>query len=466
MAGARAHTPGPAPADPAAERSSGSSARARSFTPPPVARGGLEALVFRIAEVSGQVVMVLVTARFLEPAGRGLYALASLTATLCSLPLGSVWTANAIEVAKRRTPLQELLGASMAIALVGGAATALAGFGVAALVGERWWVVAFPAATAPMILLARYGEGLFQALGHVRAVNLITVGRVLLPLALITPALVAGAGARTAIGIWTLWLVLLPVFVVLPLRRLTGRERLPRERGLYRRLVATGAKLSVANTALTVGPRVALIALAAFAAGAAVGVYSVALAAADVIYLTTYSLGLSVFHGIASRDREPSIELTARSIRHALLLALGAGAVLIPTVAIALPTLIGPGYHDVTALLAILMPGVLGASVFWALHTFLAVQLAQPAIVTRIALVGLAVNAGLCLALVPPLGLWGAALATTTANALLAAMALRSFRAVAAVPARDLVPGRRELADYAALARPALVRLGMGRARP
>jgi len=423
------------------------------FRPPSVARGGVEAVAFRVVEVVAQAAVLVVTARLMEPAGRGLYALASLTALLCALPLGSVWSASAIEVARRRTPLPELLGASVAIALVGGIATALAAFAVAWSLGDRWWVVAFPAATAPFILFARYGEGLYQSIGHVRAVNVIILGRVLLPLLLVTPPLLMGAGVRTSIEIWTLWLVVLPAFMYLPLRRMLGGRRRPAERGLYRRLVTTGGKLSVANTALVMSPRIALIALAAFSGEVAVGVYSVAVAVGDVLYLTTNSLASSTFRGIAGRELGASTALAARSIRHALLLALVSGVVLVPAVAVTLPLVVGDGYGDVPGVLAILVPGILGLSSFWVLHTFFAVQLGRPAIVTRIALLTLALNAVLCLALVPPFGLWGAAIATTLANILSAALSFRQFRAVSGIPLRALCPGPAEVRDYVELAR-------------
>jgi O-antigen/teichoic acid export membrane protein len=390
--------------------------------------------------VAAQAAVLIVTARLMEPAGRGLYALASLTALLCALPLGSVWSASAMEVAKRRTPLPELLGASVVIALVGGIATALLACAVAPLLGDRWWVVVFPAATAPLILFARYGEGLYQSIGHVRAVNVIILARVVLPLLLVTPPLLAGAGVRTSIEIWTLWLVVLPILMYFPLRRIVGGQRLPTEHGLYRRLVLTGVKLSVANTALVMSPRIALIALAAFSGEAAVGIYSVAVAVGDVLYLTTNSLASSTFQGIAGRDLRASTELAARSIRHALVLALGSGVVLVPAVAVTLPWVVGEGYEDVPAVLAILVPGILGLSSFWVLHTFFAVQLGRPAIVTRIALVTLAVNTILCVGLVPPLGLWGAAMATTVANVLAASLSFRKFRAISGVRMRALRP--------------------------
>lgn len=423
------------------------------YEPPSVARGGAEALLFRIAEAVLQAALLILTARLMEPAGRGLYALASLTAMLCSLPLGPVWSAGAIEVARRRTPLPELFGGLSVIAAIGGTLTALCGCAVAALLGDRWWVVAFPAATAPFILFARYGEGLYQAVGHVRAVNWITIGRVLLPLAFITPSLIAGADARSAIEIWTLWLVALPVLIYFPLRRVVGGRRLPAERGLYRRLVVTGGTLSVANFALIMGPRIALIALAIFADDAAVGVFSVAVAAGDLLYLTTNSLVSSGFRGIASRPRAESIDLATRSIRHALVLALAVGIVLVPAVRILLPIVVGGGYEQVPGLLAILLPGILGLSGFWVLHTFFTVQVGRPRLVSRIAVAAMAANALLCVVLVPLLGSWGAALATTGANLLLAGLSFHWFHRIAGVRLRELRPGRAELRDYVTLLR-------------
>jgi O-antigen/teichoic acid export membrane protein len=114
---------------------------------------------------------------------------------------------------------------------------------------------------------------------------------------------------------------------------------------------------------------------------------------------------------------------------------------------------VGEGFEDVPLVLLILVPGVLGLSSFWVLHTFFTVQLGLPMIVTRIAVVTLVVNTVLCLILVPPLGLWGAAIATTSANLIAATLSLHRFRAASGLPLRALVPGGAELRDYAALAR-------------
>lgn len=196
----------------------------------------------------------------MEPSGRGLYALASLAATACALVLGSVWTANAIELAKGRTGPQELRGASLVIAAVGGGLIAAAAIAFSLTLGDRWWVVAFPAATTPFLLLSRYQQGLLQSLGRVHAVNMIMLSRVLTPLLFITPALLAGMSDRGAIGIWTLSLVLIPVLPLVTLHRVLGPVRIPRDRALYTFVsvqaerpgtVAVIAMLSIALTVIT-----------------------------------------------------------------------------------------------------------------------------------------------------------------------------------------------------------------------
>ena len=93
-------------------------AQVADFEPPSIAAGGVSAFIFRIVELFSLTLLVILTGRLMEPAGRGLYALASLTTTLLLLPLGPVWVSNVVEMARRRVPLRELLGGSMVIAAV------------------------------------------------------------------------------------------------------------------------------------------------------------------------------------------------------------------------------------------------------------------------------------------------------------------------------------------------------------
>ena len=182
-----------------------------TFKPPSIAAGGLEALLFKAAELISQVLLVVLTGRLMGPSGRGLYALASLSVGLCQVPFGSVWIANAVELSRRRATPRELFGVSVVVAAGGGLLTCLVALAISPLLGDRWWVLALPSLITPFVLLRAYQEGIWQALGNVRAVNVLRLGRASLPFLFILPPLLADASTRMTIVIWELAFVVLAV---------------------------------------------------------------------------------------------------------------------------------------------------------------------------------------------------------------------------------------------------------------
>jgi O-antigen/teichoic acid export membrane protein len=424
-----------------------------------VAKGGAQMFAYRAVELAAQALMIIITARLLEPEGRGLYALAALTAMLCVIPIGAVWMANAFEIARGRATPREILGASVALSVVGGAATALVAFAIAPFLGDRWWVVVFPAATTPFLLLGRYGDGLFQTLGRIHAVGLITLARVVIPLVFITVPLLAGASDRTAIGIWAVSMIVVTAFIYFPLRRVTGGQEVPRDRALYARLVRFGTKLSPATAGQVGASRAGLVVLAAMVSATAVGVYSVAVAVGEVLYLTSQALGVSAFRRIGTDSRESSIRLSARSMRHAVLLAVVGGVVMVPASLLLLPAIVGAGYEDVPLLLALLVPGIIAQAGSLTLTTFFTVQVGQPWIVTRATLWMAALSIVVSVPAIAALGIWGAAIGASVGNIVGAVLIVHAFHRESGLPLGTLRPGVGELTDYRQLTRMLLRRV-------
>jgi O-antigen/teichoic acid export membrane protein len=418
------------------------------FTPPSIAAGGVEALIFRIVELISSTLLVIVTGRLMEPAGRGLYALAALTVMVLVLPFGPVWYGNVVELNRRRVPLRELFGGSIVIAAVGGTCTGLVALAVAAFLGDKGWVVALPAAVTPFVLLAAYLEGFFTGIGHVRAVNLFRLARSIVPLLFIAPPLLAGASPRTAIAIWTLSFIALPMIIFFPLRRLAGPPRLPRDRGLYRRVITYGGKIAGLNAVDTLHDRVGLMVLAVVATDAAVGVFSIAIAGRQILLVATQALALSTFRRIGTESSQGSAALTARTARHAILLTGAGGLALAPVAFPAVPWVLGPGYEDVPLLLVLLMPSAVSLAAMYPLYTYFQVQAAKPVTLLKVAAITLASNLAFTLALAPRWGVWGVAVATLLAAVVQLGVALRAFRAEAGSPPRAVLPGRAEVADY------------------
>ena len=332
---------------------------AERFTPPSVASGGLEALLGRGGVLLSQMLMIILTGRFMGPSGRGVYALASLSIGLCQVPFGSVWVANAVELARRRATARELSGVSVVVALVAGVLTSAVACAISTLLGDRWWVLALPSLVTPFVLLRAYQEGLFQALGHVRAVNFLRVGRSFLAVLFIAPPILAGASTRTTIVVWELSFVVLAVTAFFRLRAFVGAPVFPRDHGVYHRVTRYGLTISGFRIVEVLNERNGLLFLAAFATDATVGVFSIAVAATEVLLLSTDALQLSTFKRIGSDSREASAALSVRTTRHCILLAAAGAIVVIPIAYFAIPWVLGSGYDEVPLLLVLLLPNVL-----------------------------------------------------------------------------------------------------------
>jgi O-antigen/teichoic acid export membrane protein len=427
--------------------------------PRSIAAGALESLIFRGTAAVALALTVIITSRVMEPAGRGLYALATVAAGVCGMVFGPIWIANAVELSRRRLTTSELLGGSVVIAAVGGSATALVALACAPLAGDRWWLIALPAAVTPFMLLTRYQEGLFTAVGYVRAVNVMTIARAVLPLLFIGVPLLAGASDRTAIGCWVLWWVALAVGMYLPARSTFGRPSWPGERGYYTRVTAYGAKMSGINAVTTLHDRVGLVVLALFASEAAVGVLSVAIAGRELVLLAAQSLALSAFHDIGVGARKDPSALTMRAVRHIVLLAtVGSMAVVLASLVLVTPVL-GPGYEDVPHLIALLAPSTVALGGLYLIFQFFEVRVATAAVTFKIAALALASNVILSTALAPAWGAAGVAVGTSAAYVVAGAVAFRYFQGATGAGARELVPGRQEIWDYVALVGPYARRL-------
>jgi O-antigen/teichoic acid export membrane protein len=202
-----------------------------------------------------------------------------------------------------------------------------------------------------------------------------------------------------------------------------------------------------------------LIALALFTTDAVVGVFSIAIAATEVLVLATDALALSTFKRISFESREESAALSVRTMRHCVILAAAASVLVIPAVYIAIPFVLGDGYGDVPSLLLVLTPNVLCLAAVRPLYSFFQVQTQKPSRMYWVVGAALATNTVLNIALVPVWHAHGAALAASVSGLIGVTVAFRAFSAEAKVRLRDLRPGREDFMAYVDLAQSLLARV-------
>jgi O-antigen/teichoic acid export membrane protein len=326
--------------------------------------------------------------------------------------------------------------------------------------GGRTWVlvaalvpITFLDWTSSNQLLGMLRFGLYNGLKFVAGVFYTVAVLVLLD---VFHAGVAGGLIATAIG--SIVTIVVSVGPIL-------RRKLPRiNRQLLRGMLRYGSRVQIGVIFQMVNYRFDVVIMQFYRPLRQVGYYVVAQTIAElVITLATafQSSLLPLVSHFEGQDRQR--EVTTASIRHHGILAL-AGVLFNAGLGTAVILLAyGAKFHPAVAPMIVLLPGI------WFLGLGLVIQSdlggrGRPGLSSALAGMAAAVTAILDVALIPPLGVMGGAIASVIAYTTFGVASLIALRRVSGIPARELVvPKREDLALYARFARRGLERLGLRR---
>jgi O-antigen/teichoic acid export membrane protein len=238
---------------------------------------------------------------------------------------------------------------------------------------------------------------------------------------------------------------------------------LSRARRELRAAAGFGIKANLNNALQQLNYRADLFLLNAVAASATVGHYAVALTVTTFALLTPRALSSVVLPRVSALDatagRDEQERMIVKSVRHAVLLVLGASALLAVGLLL-VPAVYGPGFEPAIEYGYILLPGVALFGV-GAVLAAIVVGKGHPRYSLYNALIVTPPTLALYALLVPSWKGTGAALASTISYAASAVLWYVFFRRATGLRRlRTLMPGRAELADYRALASRARARLG------
>ncbi len=429
-----------------------------SLAPGQIGRRGARSLLFRILTAASDFLVVFVTARGFGAEGRGLYALAAMTALIIVTLTGGTATALSADLARERASVGQLRAASVALAGL-----------VAATIGTLvvLWVaitlaaglpdapaILIGAAAAPVIFLTELQIALYQAQGDPRRMHYVQFAKSFVAvIALAVVAVLAPGRTYLALVAWALCQLIVPAITLFLQNRdtpLVWRGMSP----LLRRLLRSGAPVSLANGIILFNYRVDLIVVAALLPLSDFGRYSVAIATGETLWLISRALVTGTYAPVASSDLPESARITARVVRHTWLPMLGAGLLLTIVMRELAGPVLGSAFADTWIYLAVLLPGIVAFGVTEILRVFFLVRLEQSRQVLIMAGAGTLANLVLALALVPSLKLSGAALSTTLSYVAGAAFMFVYFaRVTGSGDPRAYAPGRREMRDYLVVAR-------------
>jgi len=360
--------------------------------------------------------------------------------TIVSRLLGQLGVAVSNRLRTEGDETRGLVHRALALGMGGGLVAvpliAAAGAGIGGIGLDVALVAAF--ALVPNVVWQSV-SGVLLGQARVRLWNYVQLGSPVLTLAgMLVLVVWLDFGVLGAVTAWLVANLVTAAFALGAARDLWLPVAVPRLDGVARSLAVLAAGMGAVQVINLLSYRIELFILDRHAGLAEIGIYSVAMQAAEAMWLLSAAVANAVT-APAIHDEEPA---AARLVRRAGLRALGltAGvAALVGLVApFVLPVVLGDAFEDAVRPLLLLLPGVVLYAPVSVLVVYLSVRHGRPRLSVIVSLVGMAVTLGLALVLIPRHGLAGAAVASTLGYAAGGGLAWLFFARVARTAGRTV----------------------------
>lgn len=363
---------------------------------------------------------VIVT-RVLGPSGRAEYALPlAFTGTvLVAVHLSIELSAQRL-LGRREATLKEMAGFLSAATIVMSAVAVPLAIAIGMAVRDRLLSGATPESvvlaslTIPFSLAGQMAAALLFRIGALRAYGVIAAASGALQLALVISfSVVSHIKPETALLITLIVVAATAVTLCVALARHTGHGALlPRtSRRLARAALAAGLSLHASSIALFLNLQIDLLLVSALTDSHQSGIYSLSATLATLLFVATTTIGLSALQTQTDADEseaaEYTVDFTRQTFGLSIVFAAVAAAGAYPFILVAY----GSKWLPSVAPFAALTVASVGIGVEGPARNLL-IRIGRPATISKAAIAALAVNVALNLALIPSIGIMGAAIAS------------------------------------------------------
>jgi O-antigen/teichoic acid export membrane protein len=408
---------------------------------------GVYTFVMRILGAGCAAGIGILTARLLGPAGKGLYALPGVEAGLVVSAFSGLGSALSYFLLNR-SPSRAILVPAFWTAGLFLLAGAIAIVPIALFSGQHWALL--PAlASLPASAAVSLASGYAVGIKRVRYSTSVNVAVTLVTLALMAAGLFLVARSYVvAIAVWILANTLVGIIavaaVVVHARTLKGNE--PVGTGEFARF---SAKIGMANLVSLLNYRADLYIVALLTSPAALGMYTVAVSAAESLLVPTQVTALVTSPHIGSLEPHDAALLTARCVRNNVLIAFVVCGLLFALAHPIVQLLYGAAFLPMVLALQILLIGVFAMSLGSPMSSYFTLKLGRPEVPLWLAGASAVVCIGTSFALVPHIGIYGAAIGSSVAYIAGQAAAIWYFGQTARIGARTmLLPTREDVRLY------------------
>ena len=399
-----------------------------------IVRRGAITFALQVCQLVALVGVNVIVTRATGPTGKGIFTLMALLVTMGTAvtALGISWAAIYF-IGRRAFPLEDVTATVLTSSLASAGVT-VAGLGAGYLVFRDSY---FSAVSGAQILVSLAIVPAAQVtttlasiiLGTNRPIQFAGVSVVQWVTTLGAQGALALAGHLDPTTALIAWFAGTVVSAVVALRFVSRdvRLRLGLDRGILRQLLGFGLKGYAANLLMFFNYRLDSLIVNGLAGVASVGIYSIAVAVAEVIWYVAGAFGTVMFPHIASLDRKEANRLTpvvSRNVWFVTLVGVVAMAVIGRwLIEFVFGTVMLPA---VTPLL-LLLPGIFALSGTKILSSYLS-GIGRPIYATWISGATVVLTVALDIALIPRFGISGAAAASSIVYTVSAAATLIVFR--------------------------------------
>jgi stage V sporulation protein B len=399
-----------------------------------ILRRSVLTFVLQVCQLAALVGVNVIVTRVTGPTGKGIFTLMSLLVTLGTAitALGISWAAIYF-IGRRTLPMGDVATTLLTSSLVSAAVT-LVGLGTGfllfrdtyfAAVSDQQLVVTL--AIVPVVQVTSTLASIILATN--RPIQFASVSLVQWVITLALQAALALAGRLDPTTALVAWCVGATVAGIVGFRLVSMhvRLRLGLDRKVLRQLLGFGLKGYVANLLTFFNYRLDSLIVNGLLGVASMGIYSVAVATAEVIWNVAGALSTVMFPHISSLERTEANRLTpvvSRNVWFVTLVAVVGVAVIGRWM---IEFVFGTVMLAAVTPLLLLLPGILALSGAKILSSYLS-GVGRPIYATWIATGNLATTIALDLALIPRFGISGAAAASSVVYTISAAATLYVFR--------------------------------------
>ena len=404
----------------------------------PFARNVTSTFTVQILALLLSTLNAAVIARLLGTSGKGILALTVLAPNVLALFLsGGISVANVYYTGQRRFDVATLSANSVAFALMATALGAVVGAALYAtgllgklLPGVPPGLLVLSMLGLPFSLLNSYFTGILQGMQLIRLINLVSLSQRASTVAL---SLIMVVGLQWGLTGAVLAVLVASVVSLALLSRMLARRGAsfrPRWNQLVlKTTLKFGLRGYVGNVLQFFNYRLDVFLVNFFLGPSSVGIYTVAVAMAEMLWYLPNAVGFVIFPKSANTQAEVMNRFTPRVFRITLALT-AAGAVVLALIGKPFIELVySPAFASAYGPMLVLLPGVVLLGSGKILTNEIAGR-GYPQYNSIASGVSLVLTIGLDLLLIPRLGVLGAAVASTVAYVVIFMLAVHFYRAV------------------------------------